>query len=152
MFHYKHSPGIFFNLVLNSKQEVFVLEYLKAFTPLLFAQNFFFCKGWREGRSQCGINCFHMGVWVTKIFNMRKRSDEKNRRYIYVLTRESFSSCFCEEHNVYTSQVQKGFNLWGAVRAVEKKRRFYSRQTRYEYCLILYSSDAELPRRFQALI
>lgn len=56
---------------------------------------------------------------------------------MHALTGESFSSCFYEEHDVYSNQAESGFQPMGSkVRVVEKRDAFYSRQTRNEYCLI----------------
>ena len=194
MLHYKHSPWIFFNLVLNQLKtraflcrrphsfhchlrswflficcqnlrtrriySVYRLSYLSwkyhqalAFFSLVCSKSLFFAKDEEKADHNVSPILF---TWVCEwpaIFNTRKRYPEKNRRCIHAFTGESFSIWFYGQHNVYTIQVKNGFQPMGSkIRAVEKRDAFYSRQTRNEYCLILYSSDAELLRRFQALI
>lgn len=65
-------------------------------------------------------------IWACYWFplaNMRKKySEKKKERYIQALSEEGFSSWFYEEHNVYTNQVKKGFQLMRSqIRAVEKE-------------------------------
>lgn len=123
MLQYKQNPAIFFDGVLNSKHEVFFLKYLNVYASLLPAQNHSFCEGWRESRPQCEFNRFNMGVLLISASQYEKKIFwKKKERYIQALSEEGFSSWFYEEHNVYTNQVKKGFQLMRSqIRAVEKE-------------------------------